>query len=243
MTEERIKAINYNVEEIGKYMKSSKKRFEWVVGLNRKTHTIVLDFSFISGKVKVVIDGRVILENEIPLNTSFQYPFTLDGFALNLIQQGQSCELRINNKVFSHLYIQAKTEQEFTKDKGEFVIAPDKEFLAKINTHEKMTLDIGNTKKVKRVKESDEGWGAFGGLGAPPGFELPPGFEATTTTVAQGKTSNNNAAIDFFADDEEAPSESKEEKGATSKPSTDFFDALDTPVPTVAPSKPAEVSI
>ena len=89
-----------------------------MVGLNKKTHTITLDFSFISGKVKVVIDGRVVLENEIPENTSFQYPFTLDGFALNLIQQGDSCELRINNKVFSHLYIQEKTEQEFTKDKG-----------------------------------------------------------------------------------------------------------------------------
>lgn len=126
MAEERIRAINYNVEEIGKYMKSSKKRFEWVIGLNKKTHTITLDFSFISGKVKVVIDGRVILENEIPVNTSFQYPFTLDGFALNLIQQGQSCELRVNNKVFSHLYIQEKTEQEFTKEKGEFTIAPDK---------------------------------------------------------------------------------------------------------------------
>lgn len=40
-----------------------------------------------------------------------------------------------------------------------------------------MTLEIGNTKKTKKVKDNDEeGWGAFGGLGAPPGFDLPPGF-------------------------------------------------------------------
>jgi hypothetical protein len=104
MSEEKIKALSFKIDEVGKYMKGSKKHFEWVVGLGNRNHTIVLDFSFISGKVKAFVDGRVLLENEIPLNTSFQHPFTLDGFALNLIQQGQNCELRINNKVFSHLY-------------------------------------------------------------------------------------------------------------------------------------------
>jgi hypothetical protein len=40
----------------------------------------------------------------------------------------------------------------------------------KINTHQKMTLDIG-TKKTKKAKNDDgNDWGAFGGLGAPPGF-------------------------------------------------------------------------
>lgn len=51
------------MEEVGKYMKGSKKRFEWVVGLGSKSHTIILDFSFISGKVKAYVDGRVLLEN------------------------------------------------------------------------------------------------------------------------------------------------------------------------------------
>ena len=177
MAEERIRALNYNVEEIGKYMKSSKKRFEWVLGLTTKTHTIILDFSFISGKVKVMVDGRVILENEIPVNTSFQYPFTLDGFALNLIQQGQNCELRINNKVFSHLYIQEKTEQEFKHEEGEFEIKPDKEFMSKLNKQNKITLDIGNAKKFKKNNNDDGEWGAFAGIGLPPGFEQPPGTE------------------------------------------------------------------
>lgn len=63
MAEEKIKAISFKVDEVGKYMKGSKKRFEWVLGLNNKTHTIILDFSFISGKVKAYVDGRVLLEN------------------------------------------------------------------------------------------------------------------------------------------------------------------------------------
>lgn len=61
MAEERIKAVSFKCDEVGKYMKGSKKRFEWVIGLNSRTHTIVLDFSFISGKVKAYVDGRVLL--------------------------------------------------------------------------------------------------------------------------------------------------------------------------------------
>ena len=70
---------------------------------------MILDFSFISGKVKLVVDRKTMLESELPANTSFQHPFTLDGYAINILQQGESFELRINNKVFSHLYNQAKT--------------------------------------------------------------------------------------------------------------------------------------
>lgn len=83
--------------------------------MNGRQHSIVLDFSFISGKVKVAVDRKILLDNELPANTSFQYPFTLDGNSLNVIQQGESFELRINNKVFSHLYNQAKTNKEFKK--------------------------------------------------------------------------------------------------------------------------------
>jgi hypothetical protein len=101
------------VEDIGKHLKTSKKRYSWIFGLNGRNHTIVLDFSFISYKVKLVVDRKIILETELPDNASFQHPFALDGFAINILQQGDTFELRINNKVFSHLYNQAKTNIEF----------------------------------------------------------------------------------------------------------------------------------
>ena len=114
-----IKAIRFDVEEIGKHVKASKKRFTWNFSLNGRSHTISLDFSFVSGKVKLVVDRKSILENELPANVSFQHPFTLDGFALNILQQGQTFELRINNKVFSHLYNQVKTNNEFKQYEDE----------------------------------------------------------------------------------------------------------------------------
>ena len=55
----------------------------------------------------------------MPANTSFQYPFKLDQVAFNLIQQGDNFELRINNKAFSHMYNQMKTNKEFKKYEDE----------------------------------------------------------------------------------------------------------------------------
>ena len=110
---EEIKAIRFDIEEIGKHVKASKKRFTWIFSLNNKNHTIIVDFSFISGKIKISVDRKTLLENELPANVSFQHPFTLQGYALNILQQGQTFQLRINNKVFSHLYNQARTDSEF----------------------------------------------------------------------------------------------------------------------------------
>lgn len=112
---EQIQALRFDIEEVGKHVKASKKRFTWELALKDKHHSIVLDFSFISGKVKITVDRKILLENELPSNVSFQYPFTLDGFALNVIQQGETFELRVNNKVFTHLYNQQKTNTEFRK--------------------------------------------------------------------------------------------------------------------------------
>lgn len=58
-----IVPLRFNVEEVGKHVKSSKKRFTWEVSMSGRQHSIVLDFSFISGKVKVAVDRKVLLEN------------------------------------------------------------------------------------------------------------------------------------------------------------------------------------
>lgn len=47
------------------------------------------------------------------LGAAFQFPFIVDGNNLNIIQQGESFELRINNQVFSHLWQREKNKNEF----------------------------------------------------------------------------------------------------------------------------------
>jgi hypothetical protein len=58
---EHIQALRFNIEEVGKHVKASKKRFTWEIALKEKHHSITLDFSFISGKVKITVDRKILL--------------------------------------------------------------------------------------------------------------------------------------------------------------------------------------
>lgn len=158
---------------MGKHVKGSKKRYCWEIALKDKHHAIVLDFSFISGKIKITVDRKILLENELPADVSFQYPFTLDGFALNIIQQGESFELRINNKVFSHLYTQQRTNTEFKKYEDE--VKDIKVDIAQLNPQgKKLSLNIGafagGMKKKKENTAEQGGWNAFAGGSFPSYF-------------------------------------------------------------------------
>lgn len=162
---QQIQALRFEIDQVGKHVKGSKKRFTWDIALKDKHHTIVLDFSFISGKVKITVDRKILLENELPSNVSFQYPFTLDGFALNIIQQGQTFELRLNNKVFSHLYTQQRTNTQFKKYEDE--VKDIKVNVASLNPpNKKISLNIGAFGGMKKKKEAvgqAGSWDAFSG--------------------------------------------------------------------------------
>jgi hypothetical protein len=38
----------------------------------------------------LLVDRKPLLESELPDNTSFQHPFALEGFAMNILQQGEN---------------------------------------------------------------------------------------------------------------------------------------------------------
>lgn len=205
MKKEEIKAVRFNIEEIGKHVKASKKRFSWSFSLDGRVHSLTLDFSFISGKVKLIADRRTLLENEMPADVSFQHPFTLDGYALNILQQGETFELRINNKVFSHLYNQAKTNTEFTnyEDEVKDIKVEEGSFQ---NNNKPMKLNIGGMggmkKKNKAVVES-ENWGNLGG-GSNMNFPNYFGESSTTTTTTQKseKVETKQVASDLLGEEE-----------------------------------------
>jgi len=98
---------------------------------------------------------------------------------LNIIQQGESFELRINNKVFSHLYTQQKTNTEFKKYEEE--VKDIKVDLNGLNNSKKISLNIGafgTTGMKKKKEQTSEGhnWDAFGKDMAFPSY-----FEGTTS--------------------------------------------------------------
>lgn len=98
-----VKAIYFNSLDIGKHVKKSKKRFVWRFSIDGKEHTIELVISFLSGKKKITHDGRLLYEGQKVLTNSFQFPFEVDMNMCNIIQSGESFDLRINNMAFSQL--------------------------------------------------------------------------------------------------------------------------------------------
>ncbi len=191
---EEITPLRFNVEEVGKHVKGSKKRFTWEFSSKGKLHLIVLDFSFISGKVKLAVDRRVLYESELPSNAAFQHPFTLDGYAVNVIQQGELFELRINNKVFSHLYNQQKTTAEFRGYESEIkdVQVDHSKFEKKQGSVQLNIGALGDKKKKKQNNTtSDVAWDAFGNEESFPSYFKEGDTAPTKTETVRERGSEN----------------------------------------------------
>ena len=60
-----IRAIKFDVEKMGNIMKGSKKKFRWIFEIDKNHHMLELDFSFLSGKRKIILDGTCIYESQI----------------------------------------------------------------------------------------------------------------------------------------------------------------------------------
>jgi len=112
-----IKALGYEVRDLGKTIKKSKRHFIWKFEIEGKPHRAEIVVSYMSGKKKVVVDGSTLYEGQKVLTTAFQFPFNVDsGNMCNIVQHGENFELRINNQVFSHLWDSEKMKKEFTYD-------------------------------------------------------------------------------------------------------------------------------
>lgn len=76
------------------------------------------------------------------MGTPFQFPFMIEQNNLNIIQQGESFELRINNQVFSHLW-----QQGFYKCKCQIIII----FIKKKEQNQNLFLMKNLTLKMKKM--------------------------------------------------------------------------------------------
>lgn len=107
-----VRAIYFNVQDVGKHMKKSKKRFLWKFQVDGQEHVLEMFVSYLSGKKQILLNGRSIYEAQ-KMTSSFQFPFQVDKNQCIIVQHGDQFELRINNQVFSHLYNQERMKREF----------------------------------------------------------------------------------------------------------------------------------
>jgi len=114
-----IQALYYDSRDIGKHIKKSKRLYTWRFSIDGKEHLVEFYTSVLTGKKKIIHNGTVLYEGQKVLSTSFQFPFSIDVNMLNIVQHGDSFELRINNQVFAHLYNQEKMKKEFQWEGGQ----------------------------------------------------------------------------------------------------------------------------
>mgnify|MGYP000844084397 CR=1 FL=1 len=128
-----IKALSFDVKDIGATVKryyfliqhllyptadiSTKRQYTWRLSIDGKEHVVQLMISYLSGKRRVIHNGKQIYINQkyhreskpqfnflfSIMLTGFQFPFSVESNMLNIIQTGDKYELRINNNVFEHL--------------------------------------------------------------------------------------------------------------------------------------------
>jgi len=93
------------VESVGKHIKASKKRFLWVVAVGDRVFNFILDDSLVSGKSKLSINGKIFHQNEQQTikRCKYNHSFFIEGCLFNIVENDDSYEMRINNKLFSHL--------------------------------------------------------------------------------------------------------------------------------------------
>jgi len=99
-----IKAIFASVQDIGKTVKKTKKHYVWKFNIDGRDHILELFTSMISGKKKIMIDGRIIFEGQKVLSSNFTYPIEVDRQTVNIYQHGEKYDVLINGQPFAQLY-------------------------------------------------------------------------------------------------------------------------------------------
>jgi hypothetical protein len=144
----KVRAVYFAVQDVGKHMKKSKKRFIWKFQIDGHEHVLEMFVSYMSGKKQIILDGRSVYEAQ-KMTSSFQFPFTVENASSMVVQHGDQFELRINNQVFSHLYNQERMKREFQFEDGEAKGARDDDDFGSRNKN-----DFGDFGREERSYES-----------------------------------------------------------------------------------------
>jgi hypothetical protein len=92
MAEEPVKALYYKENNIGNWLKKSKKQYIWKMSVDGDNHTIEFLDSVLSGKKKIIKNGLVVFERQL-FGVPFQYPFTIGKHSFNIAMHGDKYEL------------------------------------------------------------------------------------------------------------------------------------------------------
>lgn len=108
-----VEQCSYYEAEVGKKIKSSKKRYLWQYNLDGNKYVVECFCSKMSNKKKVVCNQQVVFPSK-PVVNLFSFSFKADNHTVSILQVGNSYEVRINNVPFTYYMELNKNKQHFT---------------------------------------------------------------------------------------------------------------------------------
>ena len=118
-----IKNLKFESMEVGRLIKSSKCIYTWEMELEDVKRKLELIHSRITGKRKIILDGKTILEAQ-KYTYEFTYTFPIVNHYLNLLQIAPDLyELKIDNITFTTLTNRENKEKvkKLKKDQGKII--------------------------------------------------------------------------------------------------------------------------
>ena len=111
-----ITNLRFEVRNVGRFVKESKTIYTWDFTLNSKTYKVELEHSKITGKRKVILNGKQLVK-DIYYTYEFTFSFHIDKHFLTIIQLSPvTYDLRIDNLCFKGLIYNMYRQKEAKQD-------------------------------------------------------------------------------------------------------------------------------
>ena len=111
-----INNLRFDQRNVGHFVKESKSIYTWDFTLNNKIYRVDLEHSKITGKRKVILNGKQLLKR-MHYTYNFTFSFHIDKHFLTIVQLSPvSYDLRIDNLGFKGLIYNMYRQREVSQD-------------------------------------------------------------------------------------------------------------------------------
>lgn len=96
----QIRPLDVRVENVGKLITGSKRRYTWRFQSPQTTHVLALTISFMSSKFKLVLDNSELERGDVPYFAPFEHRAVRNELQFLIEQQKTNMKLYINGQLF-----------------------------------------------------------------------------------------------------------------------------------------------
>ena len=98
--EAQLRPIDIKVENLGKLINSSKRKYTWKFNRNEEIHQFSLTLSIMSNKYKISYNEKEVDRGTLPFFQTFEYQTVLHDLSFLVEQQKTNMKLYINEQLF-----------------------------------------------------------------------------------------------------------------------------------------------